>query len=145
MLKWYASGAGIARSGPYKSRAEAERAYTLTPAAREKQRLERGTECPYPYDLLVWKEKYEAVVDQEAIIRALEQGAKDARLVVNATRGGAQDKRRKAERIDEEHAKSLRAALEDASRRVAESPPGLRYIYDQNRAMAEHLRNERNR
>jgi hypothetical protein len=126
MLKWYASGAGIARSGPYKSRAEAERAYTLTPAAREKQRLERGTECPYPYDLLVWQEKYEA-------------------LVVNATQSGAQDKRRKAERTDEAHAKSLRAALEDASRRVAESPPGLRYIYDQNRAIAEHLRNERNR
>jgi hypothetical protein len=26
--------------------------------------LERGTECPYPYDLLVWREKYEAVVDR---------------------------------------------------------------------------------
>ena len=37
---------------------------------------------------------------------------------------------------------SLQASLENASRAVAESPPWLRSIYDQNRAIAEQLRAE---
>ena len=55
-VHWYASGAGLARSGPYRSQMEAYLAMRLTEDARLNQRKTHGTDSPYPHDLVVWPE-----------------------------------------------------------------------------------------
>lgn len=51
---WYASGGGIAQAGPFATEHEAREAFRLTEEARGRQRRERGTASPYPWDLVVW-------------------------------------------------------------------------------------------
>ena len=53
---WFASGGGIAKSGPYDSAEEAREAFRLTDRALEDQRRKHGTEYPFAIDLRVWSE-----------------------------------------------------------------------------------------
>lgn len=53
-IKWYASGGGIAQSGPYNSQIEAYKAYRLTDIARERQRVSTGSNSQFPVDLVIW-------------------------------------------------------------------------------------------
>lgn len=53
-LCYYASGGGIALSGPYPSEYEARRVFRLTPKAQREQSRTRGTSSPYPHDLVIW-------------------------------------------------------------------------------------------
>lgn len=53
-INWFASGGGIARTGPFPSQFDAYKAMTLTPDARERQRREKGTDAPFPFDTIVW-------------------------------------------------------------------------------------------
>ena len=54
--KWYASGGGIARTGPYRTAREAWDSVRLTPEARRRQRIARGPDSPYPVDASIWPE-----------------------------------------------------------------------------------------
>jgi hypothetical protein len=54
--QWFASGGGIARTGPFTTQFAAYKAMTLTEDAQARQRLEHGTCSPYPHDLAVWPE-----------------------------------------------------------------------------------------
>jgi len=55
-INWFASGGGIARTGPFPSQFAAFRAMTLTQDARARQRREKGTDAPFPFDTIVWPE-----------------------------------------------------------------------------------------
>lgn len=55
-VKWYASGGGIARWGPFDTQMEAYQKMRLTQDARERQRLAKGPDMPYPKDIVVWPE-----------------------------------------------------------------------------------------
>lgn len=55
---WYAHSSSVGvRTGPYGSKSEARESMRLAPDARAVQRAERGTDYPYPFDLLVWLEE----------------------------------------------------------------------------------------
>lgn len=54
---WYASSKSVGmRSGPHTTERRAREAMRLSPRARAEQRLDHGTDYPWPHDLLVWRE-----------------------------------------------------------------------------------------
>jgi hypothetical protein len=54
--RWYASGGGIARSGPHPTQKTAYEAMVLTTKARQEQQKTTGKDMPYPHDIVVWPE-----------------------------------------------------------------------------------------
>lgn len=54
---WYVQSSYIGvRIGPLESREVAEQAMRLSPRSRAKQRIDHGTDYPFPHDMKVWEE-----------------------------------------------------------------------------------------
>lgn len=54
--RWFVSGAGLARVGPFASQREAYESIKLTDAARYAQLRQYRVDMPYPHDVIVWPE-----------------------------------------------------------------------------------------
>ncbi len=54
---WYVQSSYIGvRIGPLKTKAEADSVMRLSPRSRARQKVQHGTDYPFPHDMKVWEE-----------------------------------------------------------------------------------------